>query len=445
MTELCEVIDWIPAEFYIDNDKSASNGKEHPDWERLLDDIKSGKRDAIAVWNQDRGWRKMADLESLRPQLAPLGVKLATTNIGVIDFSNADDVFRAQISTAMSEMEVAKMRVRMRRAARQKAEEGRPQSRKAFGYLSDTYQRDPKTAPLVKQAYRAILKGEKLTATASIFNDADAYGLTGRPWTASTVSLFLRNPRNAGLRAHRGEIVGKGQLPPLVTESTWRAAQAKLNAPGRAPGPKSCQMHLLTSVMCCGREGCDGKLTGNWQMQKHRGGPRAHSITYRCKKCSGVSIRAEHVTPLLYSIVGGRLAQPDAEDLLKDAGLDEAEAEAIRTELGDLYGELDNIGIERGQGILTGRQAQLATEVITEKIKVLERKQQSHERLALFEDIPLGTPAAVAAVKKLSADRFRAVINVLMTITIAPVGKGSHVFDPERVLIEPKGAHALSS
>jgi hypothetical protein len=242
------------------------------------------------------------------------------------------------------------------------------------------------------------------------------------------------------LRAHNGEIVGKGTWPPLVAESTWKATQAKLNAPGRAPGPKSVQQHLLTSVMRCGRGGCDGKLAGNWQMQKHRGGPRAHSITYRCKKCSGVSIRAEHVTPILYQVVGGRLAMPDAQDLLKDAGLDEAEAEAIRTELGDLYGELDNIGVERGQGLLTGRQAQIASEIVQQKIEALERKQQSHERLALFEDIPLGTPAAVDAIKKLSPDRFRAVINVLMTVTIMPVGKGSHVFDERRVVITPKGA-----
>ena len=51
--------------------------------------------------------------------------------------------------------------------------------------------------------------------------------------------MFLRKPRNAGLRAHNGEIVGKGTWPALVDESTWRAAQAVLNAPGRAPGRKS--------------------------------------------------------------------------------------------------------------------------------------------------------------------------------------------------------------
>lgn len=36
-------------------------------------------------------------------------------------------------------------------------------------------------------------------------------------------------------------------------------------------------------------------------------------------------------------------------------------------------------------------------------------------------------------VEKLSPDRLRAVIEVLMTVTVAPVGKGYRVFNPDRV------------
>jgi DNA invertase Pin-like site-specific DNA recombinase len=447
---ICEVQGWTPVHPpYVDNDRSASNGKDRREWDRLLADVKAGKIDAIVVWNQDRGWRKMADFESLRPMLEPRGVLLATTNIGVIDFRNGDDVFRAQISTAMSEMETAKMRVRMLRAARQKAERGKPQWKCAFGYLPDTRRKedddgtrepDPRTAPLVVAAYKAILKEAKLHEIAAIFNDAGAYGLTGKPWTASTVSLFLRSPRNAGLRSHNGEIVGKGNWTQLVDESTWRAAQAKLNTPGRAPGRKSVRQHLLTSVMHCGRDGCNGRLAGNWQMQKHRGGPRAHSIVYRCKKCAGVSIRAEHVEPIIYEIVGGRLAMPNAVNLLKSEIRDDAEAERIRDELATLYGRLDAIAIDRGNGDLDGRQAKIASDTVRGKIDMLERAQESQERRVLFEDIPLSRPEVVAVVKELPGARLRAIIDVLMTVTIAPVGKGSHVFNPERVQIDPKGA-----
>lgn len=174
-------------------------------------------------------------------------------------------------------------------------------------------------------------------------------------------------------------------------------------------------------------------------MQAHRGGPRAHAITYSCKKCRGVSIRAEHIEPLLYDIVGGRLAKPDAVDLLRAEIHDEQEAQRIRGELSSLYGELDNIGIERGEGLLTGKQAKIANDVVQQKIDALERKQQSREMLAIFEDIPIGKPEAVDAVKRLSPNRFRAVINALMEIKIQPVGKGSHIFDERRVKITPKG------
>jgi hypothetical protein len=35
--------------------------------------------------------------------------------------------------------------------------------------------------------------------------------------------------------------------------------------------------------------------------------------------------------------------------------------------------------------------------------------------------------------EKLSPDRLRAVIEVLMTVTVAPVDKGDRVFNPDRV------------
>ena len=56
----------------------------------------------------------------------------------------------------------------------------------------------------------------------------------------------------------------------------------------------------------------------------------------------------------------------------------------------------------------------------------------------MLEGIPLGTPEVAAAIQDLSPDRFRAVIDLLMTVTVKPVGKGCHVFNPERVHAEPK-------
>jgi hypothetical protein len=295
------------------------------------------------------------------------------------------------------------------------------------------------TAPLVAQAYASIIAGGSITDVARAWNAAGALPARGKPWSVSLVSQFLRKPRNAGLRSHTHvdkktgkrvtEIVGKGTWPALVDEPTWRAAQNVLNATGRAPGRKSVRRHLLTGVLQCGKQDCGHYLSGERTSTQQ-------TLVYACKKCRGVSVRAEHVEPLVYRVVSGRLAMPDAVDLLKAELHDQAEAEALRVEANTLNAELDNIGVERADGLLTGRQAKIATDRINEKLQAIERKQQDQERLRVFDGLPLGTPEVVDAVASLSPDRLRAVLDVLFTVTVMAVGKGCHVFNPERVQVD---------
>lgn len=473
-TTLCEVKGWIPADFYIDNDRSASSGRERPEWDRLLADIKAEKIDAIAAWDQDRGWRMMHELEDLRKFFTGLGrpVKLATTGQGDIDLFSPTGVMMAQIKTAVSEHEIAMMKVRMRRAARQKAEDGRPQWRQAFGYLPYTGRKeddkegkrevDPVIQELVHDGYTAIIAGAHLKTVAAMWNNAGAFGRTGKPWNESMVGQFIRKPRNAGLREHTtigpdgtttSEIVGKGTWEPLVEESLWRAAIAAMDRrPGRGGrgARRAYSRHLLTGMMLCGK--CGTTMCGSWVMDKTGGksgrpkagqvkephpGTIAHSINYVCKGCRGVSIRARDLEPMLIALIGGRLAMEDATDLLKAEIHDIADAQRIRGEKQALYARLDEFAVERAQGLMTGRQLQIATESVQREIDALERTEEDQERLRVFDGIPLGSPKAIAAVEKLSPDRLRAVMRLLTTVTIKPVGRGSQrVFNADRVVVE---------
>ena len=60
----------------------------------------------------------------------------------------------------------------------------------------------------------------------------------------------------------------------------------------------------------------------------------------------------------------------------------------------------------------------------------------------MFEGLKLGTPDVEVRIRALSPDRFRAVVDVLMTVKVQPVGKGHRVngdrFDPDRVIRTPK-------
>ncbi|WP_155766767.1 recombinase family protein [Mycobacterium intracellulare] len=451
--KLCAARGWTSVE-YVDNDVSASSGKKRPAYGRMIEDVRDGRIGAVVAWDLDRLHRRPIELEAFMALADDRNLALATVS-GDIDLGTAQGRMMARMKGAVAAHEIEHKRARQLRAAKQKAEQGRPQWKRAFGYADDTHQPDAVTAPLVREAYAAVLAGGSISDIARAWNKAAAYGLTGRPWSASTVSLFLRAPRNAGLRDHNGEIVGKGTWPPLVDEQTWRAVQAVLNAPGRAPGRKTVRKHLLTGVLRCGKAGCGGYLSGQWVMLHPTGrkpgrrkageplgpptGQVGHRITYACKTCRGCSVRAEHVEPLVYKAIGGRLARPDAVDLLKAEVHDVTEAEALRVERLALLTRLDEIADERADGLLTGQQAQRATARINDKLEAIEQQQQDAERLRVFDGLPLGRPEVAEAVKELTPDRLRAVIDVLVEFVIAPVGKGGKTFKPDRVAINWRG------
>ena len=91
--------------------------------------------------------------------------------------------------------------------------------------------------------------------------------------------------------------------------------------------------------------------------------------------------------------------------------------------------------MERADGLLTGRQAKIATDRINEKLAKLERVNRIRNGCACSTAFRSGSREVADAVERLSPDRFRAVLDVLMTVTVAPVGKGGHVFNPERVQV----------
>ncbi|MGV0788685.1 recombinase family protein [Mycolicibacterium sp. XJ2] len=429
---LADRLGWTVADHFDDNDLSAYSGKTRPGFEALLDSMKREEVDALICWHPDRLYRSLKDLVRLLDVAS--GVEIRTVNGGDLDLSTATGKMLATILGSVAFNESEHKAERQRRAARQKAEQGLPQWKRAFGYLGDTYKPDPKTAPLVAQGYASILAGASLGEICREWNDAGALTIHGKRWTQPQMSNFLRKPRNAGLRAHNGEIVGKGIWPALVDESIWRATQTVLDAPGRAPGRKTVRRHLLTGVLLCGRDECGGYLSGMHTIDKR--------ITYSCKSCRGVSIRAEHVEPLISGIVSERLARPDAVDLLKTELHDEAEAEALRVERMALLSRLDEIADERADGLLTGQQAQRATARIGKKLDAIERRQQDAERLRVFDGLPLGKPEVAEKVRHLSPDRLRAVMDVLAEFVVKPVGKGHRAngerFDPERVQVDWK-------
>lgn len=443
--QLCADKGWTAAE-YVDNDTSASSGKKRPGYEQMLTDIEAGTVGAVVAWDLDRLHRRPVELEAFIDLADRHKLALATVS-GDIDLGTPQGRLVARLKGSVARHEVEHKSARQVRAARQKAARGEPHWRKAFGYIDTPAgpQPDPATAPLLAEAYQLILAGGSLSAVCQLFRDAGAFGVRGGAWNPSTVSMLLRKAYPAGLREYRGEIVGPGTWPPIVDEQLWRAVQAVLNDPDRKkPGRRSVRRHLLTGVMACGRDGCEGRLGAQWHahLVGGMGGQpeyRSWRIVYACTTCRRCSISGDHVQPLVLELVAGRLAQPDAADLVKADKLDAAEVDRVRRDRLTLMARLDQAAVDYADGILDGRGYQRARDRMRAQLDQLDAAEADQERLRVFDGIPLGTPEVAEAVSELAEqypDRYRAIIDLLMSITVAPAGKGGRVFKPERVQVD---------
>ena len=240
---------WPVVEVYVDNDLSAYTGKPRPAYQRLLADLQEGLRDAVVVVDTDRLTRTPAELEAFIDLADRHHVALANA-AGQLDLATSDGRFRARIMGVVARMESEKTE-RLRRQRDQLAARGRPHpGPRAFGYQPGGEQLNPDEAALIRAAAAAVLSGRSIRSVADEWNTAEVKTSKGRRWTVHAVGQLLVSPRIAGLRQHRGEVIGEGNWPAIIDRTTHERLVA-LAASRRLPGRPATR--LLSGIATCAR------------------------------------------------------------------------------------------------------------------------------------------------------------------------------------------------
>ncbi len=408
---------WTVSATLTDNDLSASNGKARPDYERLLRLVDDGAIDVIVAYHIDRLTRRLADLENLIERCEKAGVRVATVS-GDIDLSTDAGRLVGRILGSVAAGEVERKSARQKRAALQAAESGKAPARRAFGFTNSDH--DPAEAPALRELYRLVLAGMSMLAATRWLNKRGHVTTTGRPWDRSSTRVMLLNPRNAGLRAHNGEIVARGQWEPIVDEATWRAVVEQVAAPSRRREHRGVRW-LGGGLYRCH---CGARVAVNYS---HHG-----SRVYQCQAASHLSRAADPIDDLVQQVVVARLRRPDLADLLAAEAPDVA---PLRAEAATLRLRLDQQATDYADGLLTARQLHLATERVTAKLTAVEQALADAgrgTRLAPLLD------AADPGQAWLDADlpTRQAVLDTLAVVTVLPGTRGRAPFDPATVLID---------
>lgn len=424
--KLCAERGWEVARAWVDNDVSASSRKPRPQYVAMLDAIKAGEADILVAWHIDRLTRRLTELEDLIELAQATGLRIATVT-GDLDLSTDAGRLVGRILASVARGEVERKGARQKRAQQQAAEQGRPAGgRRAFGYGADGVTIVEHEAALLTAAYADLLAGASLKGIAKSWNDKGAFTTAGNPWRHTTVRETLKNPRYAGLRTYRGEVVGPATWRALVDEDTHAAAVALLTMPERRTTSTTARKYLLPGLALCWKCGSD-VATGHTRHGKR---------VYVCRASKCISRKADPVDELVEAVMVARLSRPDAVDLLSQTDSPDVADHRAREQV--LQERLEDLATGLEEGILTLGAVRTSSDRLRAELEAVRAKIRNSTHADVLT--PLVTARDVAATwAACDLKQKRAAIEALMTVTLLKPETGTREFDPETVRIEWKG------
>lgn len=424
-----------------DNDISAFKGgrrsKHRSGYEELLEDIRSGRAQAVIAWHTDRLHRS---LDELGAYIRICGtdenaVPTYTVKGGDIDLSTSNGITIAQIFGSIAEGEVRHMIERQKAAKKRIREAGGWQGGpRPFGYVADgpsiknggtgRLAQVPQEADAIRDAFTKVLAGAGLITIAKEWNarglrtPSEASCGGGRGWNHSAVRTVLLRSLNAGLITYKGKITGRAKCDPIVSEDTWRAARALITDPARrtTPGPKP--RWLLSGVLVCG-------ACGGTRFRVMRSGakkvPTYGCATYSLRDDGKMHINgcvgrnAEHLDAYVEQLILEKLRQPGAARALADPGIDVAALDARRAALN---AQLNEFAAQEG---ITPQQLAIVSKPKLAELDFVEQEMSRGLRgspLAGFAD---SAPDPAELWEQLNIEERRAVAAVMLRVVVLRV------------------------
>jgi hypothetical protein len=317
----------------------------------MLKDIAAGVTDGVLAVDQDRLLRRVSDVVRLIDATEPRHTPVLLLS-GEIDTTTSDGRLRAHILAGVAEHESGKKSERERRQRDQAAAKGLYQGgRRPFGYAGKAHrERDlrmvpgvtivPEEAKVIREIAKRYLKGESLNRIAHDLNERGVQPTGSDEWTVTTLRSLIGSPRLAGLRVHRGEIVGQAEWKPILTMEQHAAIVEKVGNVRRTRGGRP-ETALLSNILRC-------SLCGSGMVHGTRSGGGRRYTCFAApghKGCGRMAIEASKTEAFITELVltaldGSEVPKPIDTGRSRDAEL--ADIADRETNLSRLYaaGEL---------------------------------------------------------------------------------------------------------
>jgi len=424
---------WTVAGEYVDNDTSAYSGKPRPEYDRMMADIESGTIDGVLIYNIDRITRQPIEFEQFQKVAERIGIPLRCAT-GDADFGTEDGLFMGRMQAAFAAKESAAKSRRIKRKNDEKAAAGQPHggSQRPFGFLPDKITHDPVEANAIRTMAARFLAGESLQSLAKWLEAEGIQTVNGGVWRTPVIKSALTSARNAGLRAHRGEIVGEAVWDAIITPEERQKILATFEA-RKVSGRRTPRRYLLSGLLRCSL--CDGKLyTGA------RKAANGESRRYSCtsgpdhRGCGKIAVVADPAEEWIMEAVLYRLDTPELAAALAGQVHLDAHSAALADAISADEEQLDTLAVAHANHKITMREWLTARKVIDDRVTLNRRRLRRTSTTSQLADLAGQGDALRTQWSTLNLTRQVAIVAaVLDHASVLPGSPGATRFDPDRV------------
>lgn len=411
-----------------------------PGWQSVIADIKTGRASAVLAEDLDRALRDPRDLEDLLDacEQTDASARSITGSLTLTSGGTDSEKFMARVMVAQAHKSSADTSRRTANAKERLHGTSYAGGLRPFGYahVADaeqyhkTLMQVPDEADMLRAAAADILERDiSLHAITRDWRARGALTVTGKQWTTQKLRQVLLKPAIAGYAARRGEL-RPGTWTPILEPDEWEKLKAKLDDPARRSTTGNEPRHLLSNIARCGICGDGSTLTSTGT--RLGGGP-----SYACPK-GGMHLRRNqrHLDLFVETVIvdwldrHGRTAlKPPPRAAGVNAPRLRAEAKRLRkakVEQMEMHvaGEIDRASLAVGMRDIRDRLA-----VIDAQLAISDQP----DPLAEFRDAP-----AEAVWRSLTLPRKRALVRLLLEITILPTTRRGPGFDLDAVVVRPR-------
>ncbi|MEV4043158.1 recombinase family protein [Streptomyces sp. NPDC049744] len=316
-----------------------------PGFRAALDGLASGEYDGLIADDLDRVARDPRDLEDLIDVVESRSPNIPATSVtGSLRLDSDAGIAMARVMVSIANKSSRDTARRVARKHQELAAEGKPGGGgfRPYGYTAKSRTVIDDEAKTVREIAARILGdwdgwtpeqltkidrsvGEALTSIANDLNRRSIPTATGVPWSDRSVRSVVSKASVAGLREHRGEVVGKAVWPAILEPAHWEQVCARLA--GRNRAVDLTLQRWLTGVLRCSN--CQRMLMG-WQGNN---GPRYWCATPE-GGCGKIAVKASFAEDEVEQQVLELLGQADVLRSLRTLA-DTETTDASRTELAE--------------------------------------------------------------------------------------------------------------